>query len=691
MRTESNGKPRDGKPSAENPHICRETRRLALLCLVSASCLLGTAAEWDSYRRVARDEPKVVAGLENADFELASKYGKWPGRDAEIGRYGYNGNGGVRIWPRGKTTVFTFPFKGKLEKGREYRFIGSFKKHGKLHCSYNWESYINGKYLKGQWHAVYGTLSDGWETCEFVFSPSTDDPAVDHRFFLYCTVPGDAAPETFGETYVDCDNLTLTEATPSWKVCNTWPMHNSVYNEEGRVRFFSSFVGAFFDSGAQPFYRVELLDDQGRQLAETLCRDTNGVFSARLGRIGYAGPAKLAVHLYDRANRIAYGTREIDVDVGPTFVPARDRATIDEKGRVIVGGRPFMPIGFWTGFADPKTWSLDALETELKTYSEAGFNAICEYNGYLLKNDAARRDAFFALLSKYGVKYIGGEFTYRDPEPSREMLETYGRYPAVISWILSEEVNVNEVPAVAARRRLLNKAMPGILVSNCNIFSPDEFLSANDLLFGDFYPYYNAQSTLRTCDNSLRDIETCRGAAAWSSPQCYNWNGRLCNWNQEPRNKPEYTQAKFLDGEPNEEQKLAVALLMVQRSITGFFFYSYFDMQRHPDGLEDLPAARWAHMKRIAKVLRSLEPFVLSGEGITEIPAVHAKDVARVVALSDGQGGHRVIVVGLGRSHATSFTLPAAFGPLKSLRGRTAFQDGKYVFTGPNFACDVLE
>lgn len=666
---------------------------LMILCLAGAAATAGVAAEWDSYRLVARDEPRAVEGLENPDFEEVAKYGKWPGRDAEIGRYGYNGNGGVRIWPHGKSTVFMFPFKGKLEKGREYRFIGSFKKHGKVHCSFNWESYANGKYLKGQWNAVYGTLADGWETCEFVFSPSSDDPAVEHRFFLYCArSEAEAASAVAGETYVDCDNLMLTEARPTWKICNTWPMHNAVYNEEGRVRFYTSFVGAFFDEGAQPFYRVELLDDKGGRLSETLCRDRDGVFTAQLGRLDYVGPAKLAVHLYDRANRIAYGKREIDVSVGPTFVPARNRATIDEKGRVIVDGKPFMPIGFWTDFANPKTWSPDALEAELRKYSEAGFNAICEYSGYLLENDDRRRDAFFALLEKYGIKYMGGEFSIYGTTPSEAKLAKYGRYPAVVSWVLSEEVNADKVPAVTARRRLLNRAMPGILVSNCNIFAPDVFLPANELLFGDFYPYYDAKSVLKGCDSSLKSIEACRGAAAWSSPQCYNWNNtKLCNWDREPHNKPEYTQAKFLDGEPNEEQKLAVALLMVQRAITGFFFYSYFDMQRSPDGLADLPAARWAHMKRIAKVLKSLEPFVLSGEGSAEIAATHAKDEARVVALSDGRGNRRVVIVGLGLDHETRFALPDGFGALKSLRGRTAFRDGQYVFTGPNFACDVLE
>ena len=114
-------------------------------------------------------------------------------------------------------------------------------------------------------------------------------------------------------------------------------------------------------------------------------------------------------------------------------------------------------------------------------------------------------------------------------------------------------------------------------------------------------------------------------------------------------------------------------------------------MLRFPDGLESLPAERWEHMKRIAKVLKDLEPFIMSGQGIEEIPVENAKDEARVVALSDGRGGRRVIVVGLGLDHSTSFTLPKGFGKPKSLRGRVAAKDGKCVFTGPNFACDVLE
>lgn len=56
---------------------------------------------------------------------------------------------------------------------------------------------------------------------------------------------------------------------------------------------------------------------------------------------------------------------------------------------------------------------------------------------------------------------------------------------------------------------------------------PEPFLPAEDVVGGDFYPYYHDKSTLLSQDKRLARIESCRAAAAWIAPQCYNWcNGR---------------------------------------------------------------------------------------------------------------------------------------------------------------------
>ena len=52
-----------------------------------------------------------------------------------------------------------------------------------------------------------------------------------------------------GVHYVDVDNIQIRLAAPKWYLCNTWPVHNLVHADEGRVRFNSSFWGSFFGPG----------------------------------------------------------------------------------------------------------------------------------------------------------------------------------------------------------------------------------------------------------------------------------------------------------------------------------------------------------------------------------------------------------------------------------------------------------
>ena len=58
--------------------------------------------------------------------------------------------------------------------------------------------------------------------------------------------PGDPANEVF------CDNARLRADDPQWLFCNTWPTHNTIHRETGRVRAYTFFVGPFLPADAKP-------------------------------------------------------------------------------------------------------------------------------------------------------------------------------------------------------------------------------------------------------------------------------------------------------------------------------------------------------------------------------------------------------------------------------------------------------
>ena len=96
-------------------------------------------------------------------------------------------------------------------------------------------------------------------------------------------------------------------------------------------------------------------------------------------------------------------------------------------------------------------------------------------------------------------------------------------------------------------------------------------------------------------------------------------------------------------------------------------------------------------MKNVAKALRDMEPFIMSGVPYSPLPHEDAKGSHRVVKWSDGKGGWRVTIVGIKRDNECSFTLPPECGTLKSRCGLTKFENGKWTFRGREFSCDILE
>ena len=75
------------------------------------------------------------------------------------------------------------------------------------------------------------------------------------------------------------------------------------------------------------------------------------------------------------------------------------------------------------------------------------------------------------------------------------------------------------------------------------------------------------------------------------------------------------------------------------------------------------------------RVLKSLEPFIMSGRSIEVLPRKDIKGRTRVVKMSDGKGAWRVLVIGLAMDNECTFTLP----------------DGRpYMFKGGEFSCKVL-
>ena len=647
--------------------------------------------EFADYTTCLVEESCDMDAFENAGFEDTAKYGRVD-EHVEIGRFGYNGNGGARVWTRPNQT-YCFVLKAKpalnLRKNRRYVLSAYIRTHGDMTCQTCADVFLKNprKYVFGAWGPAREQLNDGWVRHTVEFVPKNDYQDLDYKFMVYCRADNGADFNSL-ENYVEVDNVAIHTAAPKWYFCNTWPTHNMIYSDVGRIRVHSDFLGQYCAENAAPLYVFQLKTPEGKVLAKKkLKADEDGNMTVDFGRVSYSGKAIIVATLYDLANKINLGSREIEVTVGP--MPDTSKGLfVPENGVVLKDGRPYMPIGFYTGFAYADKYTTDEAEAAMRKLRDAGFNAMIDYGTFVM-NDK-RRDWYYSACEKYGIGVLNDDFKIcSELEKVPERMPQYRaaairdlKYPSLIGYYIMDEGVENFVAPLTKIRRMLNEVAPGRMVNICNIMRPSPYLPCADIQGGDSYPIKRG-GDLRGTDDYLKKLFMTKPAAVWFAPQAYNWASMV------PGALKDATLYAKSGREPNENETLSVVLLMVSRGVNGFFFYSYYDIFRCP--IKEWIPKRWEYVCKACKCLRDLEPFIMSGEEIVELPHVDKGGRTRIVTLSDGKGAHRVLVIGLEKGHETSFQLPGEFGRLKSRCGNIKYQDGNYVFRGADFTCDVLE
>ena len=630
--------------------------------------------------------------FENADFENSSGHGKI-GKYVEVGRgFGFNGNGGARLSGFVRYS-FELPVKKtlKLKKGERYVFSLDTRNNSKElleQIALETTNPETGKY-EGYWGRTTTDIGGGWVREELAFVPKRDLDAAKEklRFILFALLdPHRKIEAGKSENYIDCDNARLRSDDPLWYFCNTWPTHNKIFNEHGRIRAYSSFVGPFLDAEAKAEYELMLSLANGKVLAKVQAEENDGVLTAEFGRIDYQGEAVLTAILSDRGKETARRTRQVTIT--PTYKPKKGEVFINERGQTIIDGKPFMPLGFYSDLAKLTKYTKEEVEYHLKRIHEAGFNFLIDYHTYTLRRKEDR-DFFYGLCEKYKIRVLADDFAGYQQKPGRlheiaPQAKELAQYPAVLGWYIMDEASEDKIPVLEKIRRELNAVTPGHIVHSCNIMSPPPYLPVSDVQGGDSYPVSERKDcSLEGTENYMRRAGACRPAASWHAPQAVNW----ANYRRGAKDDKEV----YLKSgrEPEENEMLAVALSFVANGVNGFAFYSYFDIHRGP--FPEWYEQRWEKIKKVGAAMKDLEPFIVSGRKILEIKHKDVKGRSRVVAMTDGNGAVRVLVYGLTRDNECSFVLPKVFGELASTCGNVVRKNRTYVYSGREFTCDVLK
>ncbi len=656
--------------------------KIVFTAFVAALSVMLSAGEFDGYKKSAVELSESLEQIEDSGFEKARRINHYT---EVIPHIGYNGSGGIRITAKSKQRRYAIPLKLRPQPGKKYVLTVYEKVSGKVHSHIYFEAYKGGKYQYSNWNVSRTKLDGGWYKCELSIVSKGETPAADFTYdYMLCVSPKE---KTSGPgDYVEYDNISIREDKPDWYLTNTYPTHNKVFNTDGYIRFHSSFNGAWLAKDAKPAYHVELVANNKVIAAKTATERANGVLEVEFGKLNYDGPAILRTTLYDRQNKLNTGSKEIAITITKPYVPKKGEIIITKDGQALVDGKPYMPLGFMSSIGKRHSRDMKATEEHLKRIHDAGYNFLVEYwiDAYRGEN----RDAFMALLEKYNFRLLYNltpSVHYQDQLESkyRPLVKEVSKYPAIIGWYTVDEGSVQLLPFYDKLRRMLNEETPGHVVWACNIFEPSPYLLAGDVQGGDSYPIGKPESNLLSMNKYMTKTADCHPSIMWHSPQCMNW----ANYRRGAMESEEAYRAA--GREPTEQEMLAVALLYATHGVKGFIFYNYSDIETSM--VKEWIPKRWEAMKNIGRILKSLEPFIISGKKHLILPCKDLKGQTRIAALSDGKGKYRILVVGLNVDNEAEFQLPAKYGKFKSLYGNCKEENGRWKFTGKSFSCDVLE
>ena len=369
---------------------------------------------------------------------------------------------------------------------------------------------------------------------------------------------------------------------------------------------------------------------------------------------------------------------------------ASRQSYLDEHGRLIVDGKPFMPVGVY--------YSWVRTEKDLKRIADGGFNFILTYTPTALNIQPELNDA--AKLSPSGnPKNYGTEEWKADIRRSLDTIRKYDlklmgfpadrpelyKHPVLISSYTADELRVSHAKTLLGKREAYLKNYPGLPVAALTD-KPSDYLAYSqfvDVLGIDPYPILSKKSDSMDMVREYLMTALRTGKPIMFVPQAFNWGGH--------RTSDKRPYESFVT--PTEEQLRSMVLLPLIYGVKWFCFYSYTTIFERMSKYDAADAQNFWDKAVVptAKLLRELEPWALSLE---KAPEVGVKNLAKTAidARAFSYNGKVAVVItscGPGEGKAEIFVpgkpeLRSRFGKVQNLGG------GKYLFTGKDIASDVL-
>jgi hypothetical protein len=381
---------------------------------------------------------------------------------------------------------------------------------------------------------------------------------------------------------------------------------------------------------------------------------------------------------------------------------------IDRRGRAIVNGRPYMPLGFFIYKFSQK---------DVDILAKSPFNTLMSYFSHELnlQNIPApeRQDAFIGIeesmdaLDKAEIKLIFSVkdfYDYRKLDGAEnairkwngidgadnivgEIVKHVGDHPALLAWYICDEIQQHNEDYIIARKRMLNKLDPRHPTWAVHLKGQNYrfHIGWQDVYGCDPYPIESLtaadmKKVTEWASAAEQAFSSSKGLACWGVPQQFHYG---IYRDREKGLYKNFANYRY----PTEHEMLSFAVNMAIHGIKGFMYFNYSDFFRGLD--KDQFQKRWPGMLRVGEKLKSLEPFIMSDQDRENLKMTTSFGTVLAKVFYDDSSKPCVLLAAEGPGDAVAeFT----FNPgLKSECGKTVeYAEAKYRFTAKDISCDIL-
>ena len=381
---------------------------------------------------------------------------------------------------------------------------------------------------------------------------------------------------------------------------------------------------------------LNLKEHPGARVVFSYASATEGVVRTEVPAVGLGADLVLEV------TALKIGTQDIRCEIVGTdgkIIDAKavsftrlekmpERKTwIDRKGRAIVDGKPFFPLGIY--YADLNGKGIDA------NLLGGPFNCImpytCTRKGLDLCQEAGIKVIFSVkdcwTWSKNRPKWVK---TDDDADKwAAQCVEKVIDHPALIAWYLNDEISIEKFPQLLKRQRLLERMDPGrptwtVLYQFGEVRS---YYPTFDVIGTDPYPIPGSSIDYVTVQTRTVRDEVMGLKPMWQVPQAFSWG----DWKHDPTKRM-----------PTRAEMVNMYWQCVANGANGVVPWAFYMCYRRGEGKRDFDYGRWADICAAAGSLKPFIPIFLSDD---EPPVIESGITGKLCVRAWTKGPHSYLAV----------------------------------------------